>query len=172
MSRLGTMSPEAIKQMFSPDGDSTLIVLLTVYDVDGVTPVVRLSDNYISRISETSEDVVYGVVSRGQSFTFLPLRIALPSEEKEGSSRCSLVLEDVTRYITPIIRSLSSPPKIKIELVLSKTPDVVEILFDNFYITNFQYNAGQVTAELMTPEQDREPFPAYTYTPRFNPGLF
>jgi hypothetical protein len=166
------MSPEAIKQMFSPDGDSTLIVLLTVYDADGTTPLVRLADNFTSRISETADEVIYGVVSRGDPFTFLPLRIALPSEEKDGSSRCSIVLEDVTRYITPIIRSVTSPPKVKIELVLSKTPDVVEILFDGFYITNFQYNAQQVTAELMTPEQDREPFPAYSYTPQFNPGLF
>ena len=172
MSRLTTMSPEAIKQLFSPDADSTLVCLMTVYDTDGVTAVARIADNYLTRISETDDDVIYGVVSRGDSFNFLPLRITPPSEDSDSPTRCTVTLQDVTRHITPIIRSITSPPKVKLEWVLSKTPELVEVAHDDLFITNFQYDAQQVTAELSAIDMDREPIPAYSFTPQFNPGLF
>lgn len=172
MSRLNTMSPEAIRQILSVDSDSSLICLLTIYGSDEVTPILRLCDNFVSRISETADEVLYGVVSRSNTFTFLPLRITPPSEDKDSPPRCSIALGDVTRHITPVIRSLTAPPKVKLEWVLSKTPDVVEVSFDDLYITNFQYNAQQVIAELSVIELSREPMPAHSFTPVYFPGLF
>jgi hypothetical protein len=67
---------------------------------------------------------------------------------------------------------LTYPPKIKLELVLSKTPDILEASHDDLFINNFQYNATQVSAGLSAVELDREPFPAFSFTPQFFPGLF
>jgi hypothetical protein len=173
MSRLSTLSLEAIKQLQSPDADSTFITLLTIYELDGITPAIRLADNYTTRVSETPTDVIYGVVSRGQNFIFLPLSISLPSEDQNGAaSRASITIKDVTRYITPIIRSLTYPPKIKLELVLSKTPDTLEVAYEELFISNFSYNSSQISASLSAVELDREPFPAYSFTPQFFAGLF
>lgn len=173
MSRLSTLSPEAIKQLYSTDSDSSLVTLLTVYDIDNITPIITLADNYLQRLSETDEEITYGVRSRGRDYIFLPISISLPSEEQNGSpARCQIVMKDVTRYITPIIRTLTSPPKIKIELVLSSTPDLVEISYEELFISNFQYNSEQVSADLSSVELEREPFPAYSFTPQFFPGLF
>ena len=172
MSRLTSMSPEAIKQMFSPDADSDLVTLLTLYDEDGVTVIARLADNYTKRISETNDDVIYGITSRGNDYTFLPLEITLPSEEEANAPRCSIVMYDVTRHLVPIIRTITRPLKTKIELVLSKSPDTVEVMFDDFEIRNFNYNQDQVTAELTMVSLDREPFPMYSYTPAYTPGIF
>lgn len=158
--------------MYTPDADSSLIVLVTMYGEDGVSIAARLANNYTQRISETDQDVIYGVVSRGDAFTFLPLQIVLPSEEEATAPRAQLVLHDVTHYLTPIIRELKSSPKIKLELVLSKTPDIVEVSFDDFYISSISYNVNQVTADLSMISLEREPFPAYCFTPQFNPGLF
>lgn len=173
MSRLNTLSAESIRQLQSPDADSTFITLLTIYDVDNTTPILYLCDNYTARISETSEDVIYGVVSRGQNYTFLPLTITLPNEDQNGApARCRIVIRDVTRYLTPVIRGLTAPPRVKIELVLSKTPDLVEISYEELFISNFQYTSEQVSADLSAVELDREPIPAYSFTPQFFPGQF
>ena len=44
MSRLTTMSPEAIRAMFSPEADSDLLFLLTIYDpANDTTVVTKLS---------------------------------------------------------------------------------------------------------------------------------
>jgi hypothetical protein len=170
------MSPEALKAVFSTETSSDLITLVTFQDVTNpggdLSNEIRLCDGYTGRISEDSTDVMYGVVSRGENYIFLPLEITLPQEEEAQAPRCSIVIRDVTRYLTPVIRGLTSPPKVKLELVLSTTPDVVEVSFDGFYVTNFTYNRDQVTCELQMVNYEREPFPMHSFSPKHFPGLF
>lgn len=173
MSRLTSLSPAALRAVFSPDADDDLLILLTIYDPFNEDQVVyRLADGYTKRLSENAAEVTYGVTSNTQDFTFLPMQISLPSEDEAQAPRCSIVMYDVTRFLTPIIRTLTAPPRIKLELVLSKSPDVVEVSFSDFYITGFTYNADTVTAELSMIDYEREPFPGNSFTPRWFPGMF
>jgi hypothetical protein len=197
MSRLTSLSPAALKAMFSTETDAALITLLTIYNEAGDTPVARLADNYLERLtvgttypqqsftgnpipqniltsySEAGNfDLVYGVVSGGNNYIFIPMEISLPSEEDNTAPKCSLTFHDVTRYLTPTIRSLTYPPKIKLELVLTSSPSTVEATFSGFYITNITYNADSVTCELTMTDYAVEPFPCFTFTPQYFPGLF
>lgn len=173
MSRLNTMSPAAIKAVFSTESTDDLILLLTIYDPDNSQIVVaRLCDNFTQRISETNNEVVYGVVSNGNNFIYLPLEITLPTEEEAQAPRCSVTIHDVTQYLTPIIRELSGPPTVTLQLVLSSTPNVIEASFSGFYISNITYNKDTVTAELSMIDYEREPFPMHSFTPAYFPGLF
>jgi hypothetical protein len=173
MSRLTTMSPEAIRAVFSPEADSDLLFLLTVYSPDNPDVVVgRVCDGFTKRISETDSEVLYGVTSRGQDFVFLPMEISLPTEEEAQAPRCSIVMKDVTKYVIPLVRTIVGPPKVKMELVLSKTPDTVEASFTGFYISSFSYNADSVTADLSMIDYEREPFPMHSFTPAYFPGMF
>jgi hypothetical protein len=193
MSRLSTLSVSALKAMFSTESDAALITLITIYDPtdpDGGLVAARLADNYIEELNTTTplgladfpgdvvnvvttdDDPVYGVISRNTNFIFVPVEITLPSEEDNTAPKCSLVIHDVTRYLTPIIRDINSPPKVLIELVLTSTPDVVEATFSGFYISNISYNADSVTCELAMTDYAVEPFPCYTFTPQYFPGIF
>lgn len=193
MSRLSTLSASALKAMFSTESDAALITLITIYDPTdpkGELVAARLSDNYIDELNTTTplglvdfpgdvvnvvttdDDLVYGVISRNTNFIFVPVEITLPSEEDNTAPKCSLVIHDVTRYLTPIIRDISSPPRVLIELVLTSTPDVVEATFSGFYISNITYNADTVTCELAMTDYAVEPFPCYTFTPQYFPGIF
>lgn len=167
------MSPSALRAVFSPDSDDDLVILLTIYDPINESQVIaRIADNYTKRISETELDVTYGVTSNGEDYIFLPMEITLPSEDEAQAPRCSIVMYDVTRYLTPIIRTITAPPRVKMELVLSKTPDIVEVSFSDFYISNFTYNANSVSAELSMIDYEREPFPMHSFTPQYFPGMF
>ena len=179
MSRLLSMSDQGIAALFKPDSKQTLITLLTIYDPADETQVLaRLADNYTRRLqdAETDADILYGVrrTENGvvQDFIFLPMQITLPSEEQNTAPRCSIVLTDVTRYIIPIVRTISGPPKVKLELVLNTSVNTIEISFDKLYISSFTYDANQVTAELSMIDFAVEPFPAYNFTPKHFPGLF
>lgn len=173
MSRLTSMSPAALRAVFSPDADDDLIFLLTIYDpLDPNIVLARLADGFTQRLSETDTEVIYGVKSNGHDFIFLPMEMSLPSEEEAQAPRCSITLHDVTRYVTPIIRTITASPTIKMELVLSKTPDIVEVSFDGFYINSFTYNADTVNANLSMVDLEREPFPMHSFTPRYFPGMF
>lgn len=167
------MSPNALKAVFSPDADDDLIILLTIYNPLNESEVIaRLADGFTKRISENADEVLYGVTSNGFDYTFLPMSISLPSEDEAQAPRCSIVMHDVTRYLTPIIRTITAPPRIKLELVLTKSPDVVEVSFNDFYINNFSYNIDSVSADLSMINYDREPFPKDSFTPRYFPGMF
>ena len=183
MSRLTSMSPEALQAVFSPETDSTLITVVTIYDPDTPSNVVlRLCDGFTKRISENAEEVIYGITWQGNDYTFLPMEITLPTEEQGQAPRCSIVMYDVTRYVVPIARTITGPPKIKLDLLLSKyvepgnalfnTSAAAEATFNEFYISNFTYNQDQVSAELTMINYEREPFPLYNFTPAYFPGLF
>lgn len=173
MSRLSTLSPAALKAMFSPESSDTLIMLLTIYgENESPSTAIRIADGYTQRISETARDITYGVISRTNAYTFIPLSITLPSEDEAASPRCTIAINDVTKILIPIIRTITSPPKVLIELVLASSPNIVEASFPGFYITNFTYNADSVQAELGMINFASEPFPAYTFTPAYFPGLF
>lgn len=169
MSRLGTLSPAALKAMFSPDGDDNLIVLATI--TAGPT-VIRIADGYTKRLSETADEVIYGVTSNGQDYVFLPFAFVPPTEEQMAAPHCSITMHDVTRYLTPLIRMATEAPTVSFDLVLHSTPNVVEISFPDFLMGAIQYDQNTVTAELTVESLTNEPFPAYNFTPSAFPGLF
>lgn len=173
MSRLSTLSSATKAAMFGSETDKDLILLITVYDPDNTEEVVlRLADGYTKRISETADDVIYGVTSRGNDYTFLPMEITLPDEAENAAPRCSITFYDVTRYVMPVARSISGQPPIKLELVLTSAPDNVEVSFSGFKITNFTYNVDRVSADLSMISYELEPFPQYSFSPSYFPGLF
>lgn len=171
MSRLSTLSPAALRAMFAPESDDNLIVLLTITG-EGVDTPIRLADGYTQRLSETADDILYGVRSRGLDFVFLPLSVTLPTEEQAAVPRCQVAIHDVTRIIMPAVRAISTAPKVTMELVLSSTPDAVEAEFANFLMSSISYTADSITAELTVESLAVEPFPAHTFTPNYFPGLF
>lgn len=184
MSRLTSMSPAALKAVFSPESDANLIMLVSIYNPNNPTEVLyRIADGFADdpdqpgkalRLSTTTnEQVIYGVISNGKEYTFLPVQITLPNEDETQSPRCSITIHDVTRYLVPFIRQqLTGPAKVDISLVLSTSPNVVEATFTGFMITNVAYNATTVTAELTMVNYDREPFPQHSFSPLYFPGLF
>lgn len=174
MSRLTSLSPGALAAFFQPESASSLAMLLTIRDYTSDVVIARLTDSYTKRITETTTDVIYGIKGGvdNADFIFLPMEISLPSEDDNTAPKTSIVMHDVTRYITPIIRALTNPPKVTIELVLTTTPTVVEASFSGFYIINITYNADTVNAELVMTDYSVEPFPAHTFTPKYFPGLF
>lgn len=171
MSRLATLSPAAVKAMFSPDADDTLITLLTLTGTGIATPI-RLANSYLTRISETADEVVYGVVSRSNNYLFIPFNLSLPTDEHAVERQCDITIHDVTRYLIPSIRSLAAPPSVLVELVLRSAPDTVEISFGSFRLTSIKYNRDNITAKLTDDSLTVEPFPQHTFTPSVAPGLF
>jgi len=171
MSRLSSLTSAAISALLSQESSNTFITLITISGT-GISPAIRLADNYTQRISETSQEITYGVESRSQDYLFLPFNLTLPIEDANQAPTCNLTINDVTRYLIPTIRNISAPPTATIELVLKSDPDTVEISFPSFLISGISYNADSVTATLTLGSLAQEPFPAHTFTPAYFPGLF
>jgi len=174
MSRLGSMSANALKALFDIESDDTLIVLVTIKqnpDI-GINTDIRLTDTAIQRLNETADEVAYGAISNTLEYQFLPLEITLPNDDATSSPKCQLVIHDVTRYLVPVIRTLTGPPEITLQLVLASSPNTIEISFTGFKLTNLVYNANTISGDLTIPSLEIEPFPAHSFTPAYFPGLF
>lgn len=170
MSRLASLSPDALRALFSPDADDNLIVLITLSG-SNLTAPLRYADGYTVRLAESDTDVVYGVVSRGENFVFLPFNLALPTED-ESAPHCQINLNDPTRVLVPMIRTMTTSPTVKIELVLMTSPDTVEVDLGEFLLADINYVSDSISGELTLESFEMEPFPSGTFTPSYFQGLF
>lgn len=173
MSRLTSLSSNAIATLLAQESTTPIITLLTISGT-GISTPVRLCDQFTGRFNDetTASEVVYGVTSNGNRYYYLPFSLSLPTEEFSAAPRCTLTLQDVTRILVPTIRTISNPPNVQIDIILASSPDTVEITFGGFTMSNIRYNANTITADLMVEYLEIEPFPAHSFTPSYFPGLF
>lgn len=171
MSRVATLSPDLLAQMYSQEADTDVILLLTITG-PGIDDPIRVCDGWIQRLSETAEDVVYGVISRWHQFAYIPMELTLPSDLDGESPRCRLIVHDAMRVITPVIRQVTQTLTAVIEVVSRDSPGTVEIEFPQFSMASISYSADQISADLTLESDTQEPFPAGLFTPVGFPGLF
>jgi hypothetical protein len=155
----------------APETGTVLVLLLTLSHPSWSEPV-RLSTDPTNRITETTTDVIYGTLSRGEQYYFLPLQITLPSQTEEGPLRMRVVLDNVSRDLVAELRSLHSPPSVDVDLVSTTNPSQVLASWPQFLLVNVDYSAETISGELVLETLFHEPFPAGTFTPSEFAGLF
>ncbi|NDG29865.1 hypothetical protein EB118_07185 [bacterium] len=120
----------------------------------------------------TDDDIVYGVVSRGENYIYIPMQITLPDESDGSAPRATITFYNITGHLTPFIRTINNPLPIKLEVIVAEYPDEVEVSFSDLYLMAVTYNKEQILAEITILGVDREPFPQHNFTPLYFPGLF
>lgn len=166
-----TLTSEALRAMFAAETGYYPILLLTISHPDLIQPL-RVSSDATQRISVSDTDIVYGTVSRGLDFIFLPLTLALPLDSDEQAPRTTISMDNIERTMVPIIRSLTSPPTITIELVMSCSVSTVEATFPDFDLTGIKYDSLAISGTLALDMFVTEPFPLGSFTPSQFPGIF
>jgi hypothetical protein len=167
-----TFSAAAIEQFFSPDSDDPLLLLVTI--VSGGT-TARFANGYTQRLTALELDesmTVYGVVSNGESYIFMPMELTLPSSEEGAAPRAQLTLHDATREAMPLVRAVTGAAEVTLQAVLATAPDVVEMSFSGLQLTGIHYNRDAITGTLSADNLAQEPFPAHAFVPSTFPGLF
>jgi len=121
-------------------------------------------------ICVTSDEVT--TVSNGVSFVPFPFDLVLPNDMDSKSYRAKLVIDNIDRSIVQAVRSLTTAPSVQIQIVRAATPDVIEVQFVDFNLTNVTYDAYRVQGDLTVEDFTAEPFPAAIFSPGLFPGLF
>ena len=149
------------------------ISLITIEHED-LTEIIRISSDPTQRLVDltTPTDVVYGTISRGETFIFYPVRLRLPNDTEDGLGDLSIEIDNVHRQFTEIIRTLTSPPTFKVEIVIDNALDVVEAQWPDFELVDVKYDATLITGTLKLETYEKEPFPSGMFTPTYFPGLF
>lgn len=153
-----TISDTARAQVFQPEGGGFLELLTLSHST--LSEPLRFVNN------------IENVESRGETFIAFPFRVTLPNDADRSPPAARLELDNVSRQIAQIIRQITTPPTILIEIVRIDDFDTVEQVFPPFQLRNVRYSALTVSGELTVDDIMREPFPQRSFTPSEYPGLF
>ena len=105
------------------------------------------------------------VTSNGLEYLAFNFRANLPTEDPDSTPSVTLSVDNVDRAITDSLMSISSPASIKLQVVLSDTPDEVEIEKTNLLLRMASYDALEVTGTITSDDILSQAFPAQAYTP-------
>ena len=112
------------------------------------------------RVVNNNEDVI----SRGDTFIAYPFTIVLDTDDGESQPEISLTIDNVDLMLMTAIRGILEPPRIKLELVLSSTPDIVEKTIDYLHLDSVQYDALTIQARMRPINILQRKFPVDHYT--------
>lgn len=164
-----TLSLNFRHAMMAQESGEVAIALLTITH-PALTLPIYLSSDPTTLISATP--LVYGTVSRGNTYLYVGMQITLPDEQDDAAPASKMVISNVDRSIIPLARSVSSPPSVKIEFLLASAPDTVEFSIPVMDMINLQYDVDNLTFDLAIDALAIEPFPAGSFDPASFPGLF
>lgn len=175
------VSPRMLRAFFTPDSPENIITLLKISGANLAEPIY-LCDGYTKRLDAltTDDEVVYGLTSEGIDHIFLPFNFPMPSDGGADGAKSTLTIYNATGLITPLIRTLTAPPTVRIQVVMQGATEasngeevcLPEITIDNLELGGISYDKDQVTGHLSVDTRMGEPFPCHTMTPSYCPGLF
>lgn len=70
-------------------------ILLITFSHDDIAVPIRISTDPTQRVLETDEIIAYGTISRGDTYTFLPVSFKLPDDTDTGPGNMQIELDNV-----------------------------------------------------------------------------
>lgn len=153
------LSSSARSALFSSDTSEVFLVLLEVSHAELAEPL---------RFVYNNEAVVMG----GNTFFPAAFDFVLPDDVEGRLSSARLSICNVDRRVVEAVRAISSPPSVRVWVVLAGNPEQVEVGPYDFYLLNVRYDARTVSGELVVSSVCDRELPALRYSPYDFPALF
>ena len=134
------------------------ILLMTIESPDITGGPLRLTQNNIP------------VTSRGEVFTPAAFNFGAPSPDDPASS-ARILVDNVDLSVTKAVEGLTEAAAVKVEIVLSGEPDIVDFSYLDFDLSVIGWDLWEVEGTLTVPDDSLEPFCSFNYDPSFAPAL-
>lgn len=148
----------ATEELSAENCGTAWLVLLTISHEDLAEPI-RITTDAVNTISN------------GETYFPYPIQIELPDDIEGRIPQAQLVVDNTTKEIIAVLRSLSSPASVTIQIVRSEDTDIVEREWSGLKWRNSTYDASAITGTLSIEDIAKEEFPYITFDGRFK-GLF
>ena len=163
------ISTAFLEALNSQETDEVVICLLTITH-DEIADTIYLSSDATTRLSD--DPLVYATASRGNNYLYLPFTFTMPDDKSDTPPRVQLSFDNIERTLVTLLRSVSSPVNVKVELILASSPDVVEIEMPVMQLSDVSIDVDQIGATLVVDSLVNEPYPAGSFTPSNFPAIF
>lgn len=158
-----------LEAMAAPETGEAFVILLTVDHADLADPLYFSTDP-TTRQSDTP--LVYKTVSRGRDYIYVPMEIVLPDEKTDAPPAAQIRISNVGRDMVELLRSITSPPSVVMEVILASDPDEVAISYPAFDLVQSEGDESSIRFTLSIDALVTEPFPAGSFNPSGFPSLF
>jgi hypothetical protein len=148
--------------IFAQETGEAFVVLITIDHADLSEPIRVCSDSKNTPLTRNG----------GETYIAYPFEFSLPDDTDESVSAGSITIDNVSGDIAKAIRTLITPPTVKIEIVLASTPDTIEASFENFELIDVQYDANTIKGNISIQNFMAEPYPGGIMGPANFRGLF
>lgn len=168
------LSTENVRQLYNTSTNYIPVILLTISHSSFDEPIRISTDNRDLIEQNIYKENIYGTISRGNNYYFLPFAFELPSSHTDEAPTASLTVTNVGLDLMPYIRNLQArdKPKILIEIIIAQEADNVIQAFPELTVGSISYDAQSVSFTLESVDLSREPFPSGTFNPTFFKGMF
>lgn len=154
-----TLSATAIHEAFAENSGVAWHILLDIEHPD-LTATLRFVNAYSN------------VVSNGNTYISFPFEIVLPDSDGENPQRAVLRIDNISREVYAAIWALDPSPSIRISVVLSSQPNVVEYQSGKLYINQVTADEIALEGELVPKQYSTESWPGAVVNPERFPGLW
>lgn len=156
---MNNLSPEVLAQLFAQDSTDPFLALVTLTHEDFDDPI-RLVNNVVD------------IASRAEVYTAFPMKIRIPVDDGETARNFVIDFDNVSLMLVELIRTVTSPIGVKIEMILASMPDDVQISQEELLIQNITYNKNRITATIVLDTFLNTEVTSERYNPANFPGLF
>lgn len=122
----------------------------------------------VIRVVNNMEDIV----SRGETYTAYPFSLSLPADTGDKQPNLQLVIDNTDQALVNAIRGFPKAPSVKVELIVSGSPDIVEKSIDFLQVSSVSYDALSITIEMRPVNILARKFPAASYSSTEFPDLY
>jgi len=112
------------------------------------------------------------VTSNGLKYQPYPFALTLPLDTGDKIPNITLTIDNVDQMLINAIRELEVAPTVRVQLVTSAFPDIVEKDLDFLKLRNVSYDAMAITATLEVASVWARRFPSEQIDPVHYPALF
>lgn len=152
-----TLSTNATRALMAEVTNEAFIILITFF---------HSTDIY--RVCLNTEPVF----SQGYEFHPCFFEITLPQEDDSAPGGCKLSIDNVDRRLTELLRSITDPVQVTVQLVLASQPNTIELQLDDLVLREVSWNASRIEGTLESEDPLNQKFPGHLYEPRTFQGIF
>ena len=152
------ISTQNTPALFESSSGTAWFFLLTITPVGGA-PINLVNNNE-------------PVTSNGVVYLPYPFMLTLPLDTGDKIPNITLTIDNVDQSLTDAVRELELAPAIRVQLVTSAFPDLVEKDLNFLKLRNVSYDAMAITASLEIASVWARKFPSEIVDPVKYPSLF
>lgn len=153
-----TISTDGLVELSAQETGTAWLVLLTLTHPELDRPIRVTSDGV-----ET--------MSNGNVFAPMPFEVVLPDDVEGRTPQAQLRFDNTSQEIVAILRGLTTPPVMTIQVVRASNPDFVERQWTGLEWRASSIDIASVTGTLTVDDLATEEFPYVTFDGRFK-GLW